>query len=339
MLATALYDKPAFRNVIVNGMVMAKDGKKMSKRLRNYTPPDKLMETYGADALRLYLINSGLVRGEEQRFSDRGVRDMTRRALLPWYNAFTFLKTYAEIDHWSPEKSDHLGDNVLDRWILSRLQTLKANIAREMDAYRLYNVVPALFEFIEELTQLVHSAQPWPFLGRGHYRGQDCRLHDAAHGAKGVEPGDGAVRAVPRRTPLSRAGRARRRAAPSQIPFICATTRTRETGFVEPELEAAVARLQQVILLGRQKREEEKIGLRTPLRHLAVINRDAGLLEEIAKLETYIKTELNVLNVTLRDRRTTLYHAGREAELPGAGQAAWAADAGVSATHRETVRR
>ena len=67
-------------------MVMAEDGKKMSKRLRNYTPPDELMETYGADALRLYLINSGLMRGEEQRFADAGVRDMTRRALLPWYN-------------------------------------------------------------------------------------------------------------------------------------------------------------------------------------------------------------------------------------------------------------
>ena len=88
-------------------MVMAEDGKKMSKRLRNYTPPDELMETYGADALRLYLINSGLVRGEEQRFADAGVRDMTRRALLPWYNAFSFLKTYAEIDSWSPDKGLH----------------------------------------------------------------------------------------------------------------------------------------------------------------------------------------------------------------------------------------
>ena len=137
VLAAALYDKPAFRNVIVNGMVMAEDGKKMSKRLQNYTPPDELMEIYGADALRLYLINSGLVRAEEQRFADAGVRDMTRRALLPWFNAFSFLKTYAEIDGWSPDKGTHGGDNVLDQWILSRLQTLKSNVEREMDKYRL----------------------------------------------------------------------------------------------------------------------------------------------------------------------------------------------------------
>ena len=82
---------------------MAEDGKKMSKSQRNYTPPGDLMETYGADALRLYLINSGLVRGEEQRFADNGVRDMARRALLPWYNAFAFLQTYASIDHWTPD--------------------------------------------------------------------------------------------------------------------------------------------------------------------------------------------------------------------------------------------
>ena len=70
---------------------MAEDGKKMSKRLRNYTAPDELMERFGADALRLYLINSGLVKAEEQRFSDDGVKDMVRRTLLPWHNAFKFL--------------------------------------------------------------------------------------------------------------------------------------------------------------------------------------------------------------------------------------------------------
>ncbi|MDR2212885.1 MAG: isoleucine--tRNA ligase, partial [Pseudomonadales bacterium] len=87
VLSTSLFDKPAFKNVIVNGIVMAEDGKKMSKRLRNFTPPDLLMEQYGADALRLYLINSGLVKAEEQRFADSGVKDMVRRALLPWYNS------------------------------------------------------------------------------------------------------------------------------------------------------------------------------------------------------------------------------------------------------------
>ena len=78
-------------------------------------------------------------------FSDSGVKDMVRRALLPWLNAFRFLQTYASIDQWSPQENPIASDNIMDRWLLSRLQTIKATIAEEMENYRLYNVVPALF--------------------------------------------------------------------------------------------------------------------------------------------------------------------------------------------------
>src|SRR5690606_19118936 len=134
VLSTALYDRPAFKNVIVNGIVMAEDGKKMSKRLKNYTAPDELMETYGADALRLYLINSGLVKAEEQRFADAGVKDMVRRALLPWLNSFKFMHTYAAVDGWNAREHYVVSDNITDQWLISNLQTLKKNIAREMEA-------------------------------------------------------------------------------------------------------------------------------------------------------------------------------------------------------------
>ena len=77
------------------------------------------------------------------------------------------MKTYAAIDNWSPDKGQLAGDNVLDRWLLSRLQTLKSNVAREMEAYRLYNVVPQLFGFIEDLTN-------WYIrLNRGRFWGED----------------------------------------------------------------------------------------------------------------------------------------------------------------------
>ncbi|MCY4524465.1 MAG: isoleucine--tRNA ligase, partial [Halobacteriovoraceae bacterium] len=151
VLSTALFNKPAFKNVIVNGMVLAEDGKKMSKRLKNYTAPDVLFNTYGADALRLYLITSGLVRAEEQRFSDNGIKDIVRRTLLPWYNAFKFLQTYAEVDGWTPKQKKE-SDNIMDCWILSELQTLKAKIVDKMDKYELFHVVPSLLQFIEDLT-------------------------------------------------------------------------------------------------------------------------------------------------------------------------------------------
>jgi isoleucyl-tRNA synthetase len=296
VLAAAIYDKPAFRNVIVNGMVMAEDGKKMSKRLRNYTPPDELMERYGADALRLYLINSGLVRGEEQRFADSGVRDMTRRALLPWYNAFSFLRTYAAIDQWAPEKGLHFGDNVLDQWLLSRLQTLKTNIADEMEGYRLYNVVPQLFDFIENLTN-------WYIrLNRSRYWGESVTADKiSAYSTLYSVLLELTQVMAPFAPFLSEhlyrelAGLSARAPTPESV-HLCDYPKAEETQ-IKPQLEQAVDRMQQVILLGRQKREEVKIGLRTPLASLTIINRDSDLLAEMEQLNDYIRDELNVQHI------------------------------------------
>jgi isoleucyl-tRNA synthetase len=294
VLSTALFQKPAFRNVIVNGMVMAEDGKKMSKRLRNYTPPDELMETYGADALRLYLINSGLVRGEEQRFADSGVRDMTRRVLLPWFNAFQFLATYAAIDDWSPEKGLHYGSNVLDRWILSRLQSLKADIAREMRLYQLYNVVPRLFEYIEDLTN-------WYIrLNRGRFWGADITADKIAAYSTLYTAVLELSQAMAPFAPflaehvyqsLTRLGGAE---APKPLSVHLCGYPESEEPLVATALEGAVSRMQQVILLGRRAREDAQVNLRTPLRRLTLVHRDADLLAELETLEPVIKRELNV---------------------------------------------
>ena len=154
VLSSAIFDKPAFENVIVNGIVLAKDGKKMSKRLKNYTAPDALMNQYGADALRLYLINSGLVKAEEQRFDDEGVKEMVRKTLLPWLNAFKFLQTYAHADQWTKPLNPTPTNNILDEWITSRLESLKVLLHQEMNAYRLYQIVPQLLTFLDELTNV-----------------------------------------------------------------------------------------------------------------------------------------------------------------------------------------
>jgi len=296
VLAAALYDKPAFRNVIVNGMVMAEDGKKMSKRLRNYTPPDELMETYGADALRLYLINSGLVRGEEQRFADAGVRDIVRRALLPWYNAFSFLKTYADIDAWSPAEGLTSGDNILDRWILSRLQSLKARVAEEMEAYRLYNVVPPLLGYIEDLTNWYIRLNRGRFWASGmatDKRAAYSTLYAALLDLAKLMAPFAPFLAEHLYRELSALGGG---VANPESVHLCDYP-VADRGLIRAELETAVDRMQQVVLLGRGKREEVRIGLRTPLRRLTVINRDAALLADLEALEPYVRAELNVQTI------------------------------------------
>ena len=157
VLSEALFQKPAFKNVVVNGLVLATDGRKMSKRWRNYTPPMDLISEYGADSVRLYMLNSAILRGEDLRFDNDGVKDTTRAVILPMWNAYSFLSTYAQADHWQPQLSLLQGqaptvDSELDRWIISRFQSLAEQVHREMEAYHLYNVVPRLVEFIGDLT-------------------------------------------------------------------------------------------------------------------------------------------------------------------------------------------
>ena len=295
-LSSALFGKPAFRNVIVNGMVLAEDGKKMSKSLRNYTPPDELMEAYGADALRLYLISSGLVRGEEQRFADRAVYDMVRRALLPWYNAFSFLATYAEIDGWTPEGTAS-SQNILDQWLLSRLQTLKETIVLEMQRYRLYNVVPALLAFIGELTNWYIRLNRPRFWGEG--LGADKRaafetLHTAVRElATAMAPFAPFLAEHIHLALADLAGDTET----TPVSVHLANYPKPLDALKKPLLEDAVSRMQQVIELGRRKREAEKIGVRTPLRQVTIIHRDAALLDDIRALAHYVQAELNVKQV------------------------------------------
>ena len=301
VLATALYGKPAFRNVIVNGMVLAEDGKKMSKSLRNYTPPDELMETYGADALRLYLITSGLVRGEEQRFSDTGVRDMVRRALLPWYNAFSFLATYAALDGWQADApastAGEESENILDQWILSRLQTLKENIGIEMERYRLYNVVPALFAFIGELTNWYIRLNRPRFWSEGPSADKNAAYRTLYAAVRELSAAMAPFAPFLSEHIHQRLGELAgvTGAEPDSVHLV--RYPEPQAALKKPLLEDAVARMQQVIELGRRKREAAKIGVRTPLRRVTIIHRDRALLDEIGTLADYVKNELNVKEV------------------------------------------
>ncbi len=297
VLSTALFDKPSFKNVIVNGIVMAEDGKKMSKRLQNYTPPDLLMESYGADALRLYLINSGLVKGEEQRFADTGVKDMVRRALLPWLNSFKFLQTYAAIDQWRASASTPPSTNITDQWILSRLQSLLTNVTQEMAAYKLYNVVPALFEFIEDLTN-------WYIrLNRGRFWVEGDTTDKSAAYQTLYQTLHALTLSMAPFAPFL-AEHIYQQLLPYAAPGVDSPKSVHLCRFPQPQpqqiqplLEAAVARMQNIILLGRQKRNQVKIKTKTPLRRLTIIHQEKSMLDEIARLEDYIRGELNVKTV------------------------------------------
>ncbi|MCK6594490.1 MAG: isoleucine--tRNA ligase [Bacteriovoracaceae bacterium] len=317
VLSTALFNKPAFKNVIVNGLVLAGDGKKMSKRLKNYTPPDVLMENYGADALRLYLINSGLVKGEEQRFLDEGVKDMVRKALLPWQNSFKFFQTYAIVDGWSPVKNFKTSDNIVDRWLLSNLQTLKKNIANEMEAYHLYNVVPALFTFIEDLTNWYIRLNRARFWGEG-LTDDKCAAYSTLYTALR----ELTISMAPFAPFLSEyVFQELRKLNPAEAESVhlCSYPISDEK-LINSDLEDAVGRMQQLILLGRQKRNLVNIKVKTPLRSLTIIHKDQKLLDEINKLSDYIKMELNVKEIKLSTKEEEFINLFAKPNLPVLGK-------------------
>jgi isoleucyl-tRNA synthetase len=156
VLSTAIRETAPFQNCVVTGMILAEDGRKMSKSLKNYPDPAHVIDAFGADALRAYLINSPVVRGEPLRFSEDGVKDVVRTVLLPLWNAYSFFTTYAEADSITAQDirtAPPIGERPeIDRWIISVLQSLIANVNKEMEAYRLFSVVPPIIGFVGHLT-------------------------------------------------------------------------------------------------------------------------------------------------------------------------------------------
>lgn len=155
VLGAALFDKPAFQNVIVNGMILAEDGQKMSKRKKNYPDPMFVVNHYGADALRLFMLSSQVVRSEDLRFSENGIKEVLRGVMIPIWNAYSFLVTYANVDHWEPAPGGATPQNLsnpLDRWILSSLTQMTEEIQNEMDNYNLQKAATRFTRFVDDLT-------------------------------------------------------------------------------------------------------------------------------------------------------------------------------------------
>ena len=124
VLSTALFDQPPFLNAIAHGILLGSDGRKMSKRLRNYPDVDEVLTNYGADALRLYLMGHPVIDGNDSSVAEAGMADMLRHFIIPMWNAFSFFTRYADIDGWRPEDRQPDLETDLDHWIRSRTYAL-----------------------------------------------------------------------------------------------------------------------------------------------------------------------------------------------------------------------
>ncbi|XP_077211966.1 tRNA synthetase class I (I, L, M and V) family protein [Tasmannia lanceolata] len=302
VLATALFGKPAFKNLICNGLILAEDGKKMSKSRKNYPSPMEVIGDYGADALRLYLINSPVVRAEPLRFKKDGVYGVVKDVFLPWYNAYRFLVQNAKrleveglppfvpIDHVTLQKSS----NVLDQWINSATESLVYFVRQEMDAYRLYTVVPYLLKFIDNLTNIYVRFNRKRLKGRTGE--DDCKIalstlyHVLVTTCKAMAPFTPFFTEV-----LYQNMRKVSNEAEDSIHY-CGFPHA--GGKREERIEQSVARMMTVIDLARNIRDRHNKPLKTPLKEMIVVHPDTGFLEDITgKLREYVMEELNVRTV------------------------------------------
>eukprot|EP00922_Rhytidocystis_sp_ex-Travisia-forbesii_P006169 GHVS01008922.1.p1 GENE.GHVS01008922.1~~GHVS01008922.1.p1 ORF type:complete len:982 (+),score=115.56 GHVS01008922.1:155-3100(+) len=306
VLSTALFDKPAFKNIIVNGLVLASDGKKMSKRLKNYPDPMEVVNTHGADALRLYLVSSPVVRAESLRFKEEGVRDIVKDVLLPWYHAYRFLVqevTRYEVAEGILLKPSALtvkqSDNIMDRWINSYTQHLIQFFMDEMQSYRLYTVVPKLLSFLDSLTNW------YVRFNRDRMRGAYgtveactslCTLYEVLLSTCRImapfSPFMSELMYQNLRSALSDGDLAKELSVHmTQLPGP-------DMSVVHGEIETKMERMQSVINLCRAMRERRKVSLKTPLKSLTVIHQCKEYLADIESVQSYIRDELNVVNVS-----------------------------------------
>lgn len=294
ILSTALRDCPAFKNVVVNGLVLAEDGRKMSKRLKNYPDPIHVVDTYGADALRLYLVSSPVVRAEDLCFTEEGVQHALRHLLIPWWNAYSFFVTYANIDGWTPasQPSRTAPTALLDRWILSALERLTHEVSAAMDVYDLQLAVRPLVRFIEDLTNWYirrSRRRFWKSTDDDDKAGAYATLYEVLLGLCKV--------AAPFVPFISEAIYRNLRAdsMPESV-HLCNFPRSDETRR-DRDVESQMDRVMAVVGMGRQLRAQYNVKVRQPLSAIHVVSRDHQDLSSVGAYADILREELNVREV------------------------------------------
>ena len=304
ILASHLFDKPAFKNCIVNGIVLASDGRKMSKSLRNFTDPVEAINKFGADAIRLFLMHSAVVKADEIRYSDDGVREILKSILIPWWNSYSFFVTYANIDKVTPTGhyfDSKLPSNPLDAWLLSITQKLISDVSQALDSYDLSAAIDPIVKFIDELNN-------W------YIRRSRRRFWKSENDTDKTEAYESLYVALKTLAQVS---------APF-VPFITEemylnlkTSEDKESvhlcdypvpnaDWINEELEFKMETVQKAVSMGHSLRNQFNLKNRQPLASVALVTRNSEEKRVLAEMEECIREELNVKKVEFHDREDEL---------------------------------
>jgi isoleucyl-tRNA synthetase len=279
VLATALFDRPAFRTCVSHGIVLGSDGQKMSKSLRNYPDVTEVFDRDGSDAMRWFLMASPILRGGTLIVTEQGIRDGVRQVLLPFWNAYSFLSLYA------PEKGVWRTDsaNVLDRYVLAKLAALRDELTEALDVCDISRACDELRQFTEALTNWYVRRS------RSRFWEEDRDAIDTLHTVLEVT-GRLAAPLLPLIAEVIWRGVTGARSvhltdwpAPGEVP-------------ADPALVAAMDQVRDVCSAASSLRKANKLRVRLPLPKLTVAVEDPEALRPFIEL---IADELNVKSVEL----------------------------------------
>ena len=292
VLAVALFDKPAFKNCIVHGTILAKDGKKLSKSSKNYTDPMELMKKYGTDAFRLYLYQTDAMLIGDLKFDESKITESLTKLIFPFWNACNFFISYANIDGFQPnELKAPVTNNQLDRWMLAKLYTETNRIKSNMDAYQVDKYVDSLKDIIEGLTNWYIRRSRRRFWGSGLEGDKLCAFETLyyvlVNMCKLLAPvapilAEEMYRILTNGTSVHLADW-------PEIP----------EEFRNDSLVSKLDTVQLIIFLGRSIRSKNNVMNRQPLTVLKVALPNKQLLEDMADFTDVIAEELNVKKVEL----------------------------------------
>lgn len=284
VLATGLFKKAAFQNVIVNGTVLAEDGKKMSKRLQNYPDPNILMDKYGADALRAYFLSAPVMQAENMNFSEKSVQEALRKNIMVLWNVYAFYEMYS-----GEEKVHNESTNVLDQWILARLQKLINTVTEAMNNYNLPKAMRPITEFIDDLSTwyLRRSRDRVKEIHADKEMALSTMSYVIRELAKVMAPftpfvAEGLWQKVTRNNFKDENESIHLQAWPVSLP-------------VTPEIIETMTIVRKIVEMGLAERDAVKIKVRQPLQSLTISGKNLEIKDE--NLIALIKDELNIKEI------------------------------------------
>jgi isoleucyl-tRNA synthetase len=318
VIGTILEDKSPYKNVIVNGLVLAADGKKMSKRLKNYPDPMDIVNTYGSDALRYYLIMSGASMASDLRFKDYEVKEVLQTVIIPLTNSLAFYEEYHKLFSKNKEFMEIDSDLPFDKWILKRTYDFISDYSKSMNNYEINPIADMLVKYIDDLNN------SYIRLNRDIFKGKDSDDTDGMKCMKALST----LRKV--LTILSVY-------LSPILPFFCEKLHQTLGNSIESvhlyninnfdinkydvkdNDTVMIDNMLKVINMIRKIRTDNDLQVKKPLKNIQIFSEDHNL-ELLKKVESYILTEGNIMEVEWKTWEATRYEYKYEINLKVAGK-------------------